>query len=541
MPHNVAITEDVLSRFSALKAEIVKEFVRGYDFADVVKVDASTLFQGQHRQFLLVVVDWAHVEEALSLHRTWLTTLIYECISYPSVVVPLVLGGKQGPVNHAEMIRRHGGEGVQWQPIIEYRTIDKTKSAKEMIREAIINSEVRFKVNPYNVNVTAVGEMFFGRKEELYNIQSARGHVFIVGARRIGKTSLVTKLVDSLNREPQYGRIELGGLVVRKAAQLDVSKLGADIGTAIWENILDKFGLTKERWRLYSRKLSLSRKKAVEDPSLVLERLIKRAPGKLTIVLDEMDGWIKKEASSHWPTIDRIRALTDEGRAKLILVGYEMFRRALKNDTFPLFSKGTLISLGPIDRSTLTDLVKKPMSDFDVQLEGEDIVTNIWKKTAGMPHVVQDVCNILLSDCLKERRKIITLRHVSHAFRKSDKYEEFQRGVINCPFPLAEAIAGVVAFVGNGNAVETKDILAQLERFDYCFNGDEFDLALDYLVLRFALVVAGEFRNSWRMFHESQQKFMYYYIDGKGFDNWLSSLVKKHNQGTWKQYYENLL
>lgn len=533
------ITEDLFSRLAPLRPEIV----RSVEHADVIKVDASSLFQGLHKHFLMVVVDWQYVEEALNQRKSWLTTLIYECLLEPSPVVPIVLNSKKGNPNHVESIRRNGSEGVKGQPIIEYKSLEGTKlTPKEILRQAIVDSEARFKVIPYNVHSTAVSGMFFGRKDELQDIYGGQGHVFIIGARRIGKTSLVTKLVETINNEPKYARIEMGGIVIdKKAAQLDVSQQGANISTTLWKEILKQFGLTDEKLTLYSRKVSGRKNKPIEDAAFALQKLIDNANGKLTIVLDEMDGWIKKEAGSGWQTIERLRALTDGGRARLILVGYEMFRKALQNDRFPLYGRGTLVSLGPIDRPTLSELVTKPLLEFGISIEREEIITKIWKKSGGMPHVVQDVCKILLNDCLGERSKMITLRHVSTAFRKSGKFEEFLRGVINCTFPLAEAIAGIIALSDREGAVETKNIVGELERFKYEYDGDEFELALDYLIMRCAIEVAGDYRGSWRMQNEGQREYMFHHIANKGVDNWLSALVKKHKLGKWKDYYENLL
>jgi len=532
------IQEDVLRRFAELKPEIV----RSVELAYVVKIDSSTLFQGLHKNFLMVVVDGDHIEEALSERKTWLTKLIYECLAAPSAVVPIISCNSVRAKSHMDSVRNNGSEGVVGQPIIDYRDFEKISlPAKELLRRSIVDSEACFRVNPYSVHVAAVRGMFFGRTQEVRHLQKEQGHFFVVGPRRIGKTSLVSKLVETINSEPQYSRrIEMGGLIIdRRAIYVDVSILGEGMSKTIWWTMFDEFGISINRWKAYSRKRSSRRNQPVQDPAFALQNLIDSARGNLTIVLDEMDGWIQREAGLGWPTIERLRALTDGGRARLILVGYELLRAALQNDRFPLYGRGTTIALGPIDRRSLNELVTKPLSDFGISIQSEDTLTKIWNDTGGMPHVVQDVCNILLTDCLKEKIKVIDSQHVSRAFRKSQRYDEFIHGVINCPFPLAEAIAGIIA-LENKHTVEKTTIKGTLEEFGYEFDRDEFELAFDYLSLRYAIAGDGDFR-AWRMVNSRQREYLCHYIKSAGVENWLATLIKKHNHGSWKRYYENVL
>ena len=531
---NGEVTEEVISRLADLSAEQL----RTVESADVIRVDSSTMFQGLHTSLLLVTVSWQHVSEAIANHNHWFNRLIYECLS-DSPVVPIVLTDKQDVTNHIAELRSSSSDGLRGQPVLRYEDLE-TKPA-DMLRRVIIDSPLCHKVIPYRVHTAAVRGMFFGRSEELQELQHKRGHFFIVGARRIGKTSLATRLVDTINYEQKHVRLQLGNYVIdKKAVLVDVSSLGENTSNTIWTEILRAFAIDPNRWKLYSRRSFQKKNVPSEDPAFALQRLIESVPGKLTIVLDEMDGWIKRDAKSHWQTIDRLRSLTDGDRAKLVLVGYELLRTALLNDKFPLYERGTRITLGPIDRNTLKLLVTRPLSEFGIEIESEEIITRIWKKSGGMPHIVQDVCSMLLSKCLSERRKVVETKNVSQAFQDSQKYKDFIRGVSNCGFPLAEAIAGITAMQDNKGPVQTNSIVNALKKFGYVFDDDEFELALNYLELRYTIHSPDIFRGAWRIFNEGQREFMCHSINSKSYENWLTSLIQKHNTGQWRKAYEDV-
>ncbi len=532
------VTEEVVSRLADLSAK----HIRTVESADVVEVDSSTMFFGLHPSLLLVVVAWDQIADGISQQANWFNSLIYQCVAN-SPVVPIILTDGQDITCHVAELRSRGTAGLKGQPVLKYTELQKlqTSQASDLLRQVIIESPLSHTVIPYRVHTAAVRGMFFGRNKELYELQHKRGHFFIVGARRIGKTSLATRLVDTINHEQKHAKIELGGnfLVDKKAVQIDVSSLGENTSTTLWTEILRQFAIDPNRWKLYSRKISQKRNAPTEDPAFALQALIETAHGKLTIVLDEVDGWIKSK--SNWPTIDRLRSLTDGDRAKLVLVGYELLRTALQNDKFPLYERGTRITLGPIDRNTMTELVTRPLSEFGIEIQSPEVITRLWKMSGGMPHIVQDVCSILLNKCLDEKRKLIGTTHVSQAFKDSQKYNDFIRGVSKCGFPLAEAIAGIIANNSKGSNVPTSNIIGALKKFGYVFDNEEFELALDYLELRYTIIKGDIYRGSWRIFNDGQREYMCHNIANKTFDDWLTSLIKKHNTGQWKKAYEDVL
>ena len=535
VPGNLELCEETIGSLASLKPEIL----RTCETARVITLDCSAILRA-YDTLQAVLVDSMSVDEAVNDHSHWLNTLVYECLR-DSPVVPILVIDRSPITRLASDLRMRACEGVKGQPIIgNYNLSRADKGVGELLRRSIVESSVGHKVNPYNTHNTAVSRMFFGRLEELHQLQTQEGHFFILGARRIGKTSLATQYVESVNSENI--KIPLGEFVIqKKAIILDVSSLGQNASTTIWSHILREFGLDPSRWILYSRRSLGKKHPPSEDPAFAVQFLIEKTNGRLSIVLDEMDGWVKRESTSNWQAIDRLRSFTDGGKAKLILVGYELLRAALQNDRFPLYDRGTRMTLGPIDYNTLKQLVTKPLADFGASIDSEELLTKIRKKTGGMPHIVQDICNILLNDCLKEKTNTIDTRSVRNAFNKSQKYNDFIRGMINCGFPLAEAIAGIVALNCKEGPVQISKIISSLNEFGYVYDGDDFELAMNYLELRHVIVAADDFRNSWKIFNEAQRDYMSNVITARSIDNWLSALVKKHKSDSWRSIYENLL
>ncbi len=177
----------------------------------------------------------------------------------------------------------------------------------------------------------------------------------------------------------------------------------------------------------------------------------------------------------------------------------------------------------------------------DIKIQSEEVITKIRKKTGGMPHIVQDICNIMLNDCLREKKKSITPRIVTNAFNKSQKYNDFIRGMINCGFPLAEAIAGIVALHCKDGSVLTRKIVSSLTDIGHVYDGEDFELAISYLELRHVIVAADDFRSSWRIWNDALREYMTHVIASRSFETWLSALIQKHEKGIWRNTYQHVI
>ena len=293
------------------------------------------------------------------------------------------------------------------------------------------------------------------------------------------------------------------------------------------------------------------------DEGQALASLISRLDGQLTIILDEVDKWIESEATLAWPTLDRLRAMSDEGRAQVLLIGYESLSLAAENDRFPFAGRGNKLHIGPLEYSDVDRLVTEPLGELGLRFaRKEELLNLIWSTTSGMPHIIQDVCDHLvdLAFSLKGDR-LITKATLDSAINSAPTVRTFRHGVVNCSFPLAEAIAGVISMNDRDRSQGTSakpipepaaasmtidEIVAVLEKEDYIYDSADVERALAYLELRFVVQAVDSARTQWVWTNEVARDTMRHMIDNTGRKRWLASILRHHIEGAWRARYQLL-
>jgi len=294
-----------------------------------------------------------------------------------------------------------------------------------------------------------------------------------------------------------------------------------------------------------------------------LDWIISHFRGELTIILDEVDGWIQQEALTGWRMLDQLRALTDDNRARVVLVGYESLMAAIDSVRFPFYLRGETNLLDPLDRDAMDELVRLPMSELNIRLEGEtEMLETIWRETSGVPHLVQDICKHLMSLCLtgKPRKTVLTNADLSTAILNSQSHNTFRRGVFNGDFPLAEFIAGITSFVLCGQGDDGAEHVPYLERSTRLY-GDiittggirdllaeaefecdhkEFELALSNLKLNLILTPTDRDETRWRWVSQARRQSMVNSISGLSYKHWEVDKKVDHAKGTWRDLYKVL-
>lgn len=531
----------------------IRLFVREQDFA-VVEIDMSSLLRRFENPVRFLVATNTLIEESLRSDFQWLDDRFIEFAAnselFPIIVTPPGLKARSKRLIRKSVFGRE-------QPVISIDKLLKKGEGRELLSKELLEDVGYDLVSPYRVDTTTPGSMFFGRGKPLNRLRHLRGNLVVYGPRRIGKSSLVLQLQKELAFVPRSGASKKPSPLLRKCAYVDVSALGETASTEIWAQIIKSFGLDAHGlYKYYGRKVRLTGSKTDEKDAFLdevksLDIFISSFSGQLTIILDEVDGWIEREALSGWTAIDRLRALTDRGKANVILVGYESLQAAAENHRFPLFNRGDHLPLGPLNRDAVKEIILAPLAELRIRLSPEnEIIERVWQASSGFPHLVQDICKHMVEKCLgsNDKKHVVDNNITKAAIDDSEAVAIYRRGVINSDFPLAEAIAGLTCMssTASQNARNVRDtfsndeIAGLLEQCGYEFDGREYDLALSYLSLRAILRPIDSKRSDWAWVNSFARQDMEKRIAKLGFNRWRDSVMRQHAEGSWKERYRVL-
>lgn len=529
--------ERLVDRCGPLQAERLNEDA----WYAVIKLDLSSIFRHFDRPVIVLFAASSRLrevnleEEFLMHYDSWPIAVILDAYSRATAVLL-----KKGLFGQSALF-----------VVDELFTDDEIGEAW---RQVLLRHASMELLSPYGIDTAVCGRMFFGRGTELSKLRKGHGCAMVFGPRRIGKTSLALRLNRELGmRNTTNSPLKLGGLKINPSSYIDVSGLGESASTDLWGAILREHNLNPREFQQYTRRQRFAGSKANYDLSeaSALDAIISSLEGELTIILDEVDGWIERDAKDKWVTLDRLRAMTDRGRAKVVLVGYQSLKWASEYDRFPFALRGEAIQLGPLGRSEFDDLVMLPLADLRIALKPEKRVLNkIWSCTSGVPHLVQDICGRLVNGALNRSRTTLTINDLRDVLETSDVFGLFTKGVINCDFPIAEAIcyASILVPVRRqsgsvadfSSAVSLGEIVNILSEFGYGYDAGELESAMNYLALRWILRPVEIEHTVWRWVNEYQHARASKVLSAAGVENCFLNLLNRHEAGDWRKRYRRL-
>lgn len=326
-------------------------------------------------------------------------------------------------------------------------------------------------LNPYFVNRAVPAEMFVGRRSDVNELAHGGYTYAIVGARRIGKTSLGHMVRAEATRRS------------RLVCELNMGALG-DLND-IWYVLNKRLATEVELSDLYRARPVLGQRwitSKLSEYDVLLGILQRREPGTL-IILDECDRAIRRDRANNWEVFGRLQGLLDEARVKLILIGYEGLWTALKSDSFPLNEASHRIRikvLGSLTQGEVEQLVTQPMAALGVTVQHTEVITRMYTITGGVPHVVQHLCQQLLNDPEVAEHRTVT----------ADDLERLAHGKVITQFAqarfaqVADPLPRLQAFLSTDREDITIDAMLQrLDRFSFMTDDREVRLAFEQLVL----------------------------------------------------------
>ncbi|MGA1824772.1 MAG: AAA family ATPase [bacterium] len=252
-------------------------------------------------------------------------------------------------------------------------------------------------LSPYET-MGPVDSMFFGRLEEIKTIRQLSHKSFaIIGARQLGKTSLMLKAGDIIKHDAKV-----------RILYLDCSTYNDPL--KLCQTIIEKIDHNNNK-----------KIETIDEFKRILHTWNRINNLKLALFLDEIDTLLAIDKEYEEILFKSFRSLFQEKIISLVVAGYEELFLRTKDITSPLFNYLELIKLSSLDEKAATQLITEPMKELGVRLEDEmAIVKEINKTTAYFPNLIQYLCKNLIQLIASQNRRVIYLPDIQYIVTSPD-------------------------------------------------------------------------------------------------------------------------
>ena len=320
-------------------------------------------------------------------------------------VALLVLFAEEDAVTQGQALLDTIMRGVYAYDIIAFgrqhlQNIVLARHPRDALRRCVLSHISLGSISPFITTGPTSGWMFFGREQELREITDrvARVSLGMIGGRRIGKTSILTRLH------------------LKEMSSAGFRTIYHDCSTSpTWDDFL---ATVIRDWQ----------PKPPSDTPTTFGDLLESPPDDkpLILLLDEADKLVPADRAADWPLFNALRALANSGHAQMVFSGERTLHDALRDPKSPLFNFANEMLLGPLDYRAVEELVTRPMKQLEIELIDEKaIVDHIWAFTSGHPNVIQRLCRRLIERLNEQSICRITLDDVNAviegpAFQRDD-------------------------------------------------------------------------------------------------------------------------
>jgi hypothetical protein len=316
-------------------------------------------------------------------------------------------------------------------------------SPRDAFAQAILVQADLTKASPFTQMGATPRQMFFGRSSEVAALRATvRGNsAALIGGRRIGKTSLMQRVVDDLRED--------GWL----AYYADLQEAGD------WRTFAAVVGL---RW-------GVSLPDTFEPSNVMrLVRELQQGPGRVVLFFDEVDHlirWDLKHDDGHVPEafFRACRAVSQQGLAQFVFSGERLVSERLWDPSSPHWNFCKPIPVQQLGKSDAWKLLSVPLRDLGIAVDREsDTLELIWDRTGGHPQLIQYVGGALI-DWLNAQpprsRSVVHLSNVLEIVGSVDYRRHYCRTYWGQASDVERWMSAAVSS-GAGTVQELRDLLA---------------------------------------------------------------------------------
>jgi AAA+ ATPase superfamily predicted ATPase len=258
---------------------------------------------------------------------------------------------------------------------------------------------------PFDTTRPAIGEMFMGRKDELRLMAQELDTSYIVtGARRVGKSSLVRRAVDNLEKKLEYrDRVFLFNCELWGRFESCARQIAGQI------DIKEFFNIAKGPQNLLN----------------LFKRHSKNGRYPLILFFDEFDRVIEIDKMNQWRLLKVIHHAVNTGWIRLVFSGYRYVSYIRDAKDSPFFQRIKLIRLPPLEDKDAIELFIKPFERIGIEVaESDQISQRIIKASGGFPYIIQFYGEYLFNVLAKKEQMSLSKRDMEQ-FEGSFEFGDF--------------------------------------------------------------------------------------------------------------------
>lgn len=361
------------------------------------------------------------------------------------------------------------------------------------IREIIIGKLSLRRISPYQI-AGMPEATFYGRRDTIDKISSNPGTSYaVVGARKIGKTSLLHKIKE----DPPPG-------VTYIFLNLEALYPGEESYKAFF------LGLQMEIEKKLNKKVDFTGLLENDDffqlPAVICE--LSKHGQKIVFIFDEIDGLILFDKENDFRLLRRLRAMSQDNLCQFIFAGFKELYQLVRDIDSPLNNFCEEIMLEPLDRGAAINLITKPMEGIGVHYENDSDTELILGYTARHPNLLQFFCKYLIENVEKhpgiENRRTIFRSDIDELY--NTKYQEYVMEQVYM-FKTLSNLAQLILILlvedySPRKSFSASDIYKKLENEDMVISMREFENQLKDLELRFILLKHKKRKNNYKFMLE---------------------------------------
>ncbi len=268
------------------------------------------------------------------------------------------------------------------------------KTAKEA--PILLSAKRKFKasgalhhLSPYLPNKPVNDWRFFGRKKEIKEIVESQSNCFVIGARRIGKTSLLQEVRRHLLKK---------GETVHWIECQYKEKI-----QDVVEDIAQKLS-ARDHYQIQERGKSAD----FSYIASVIKRL-KADKKSIVLFLDEIGNVISKNLNNDsWRFIGALRELTHNNEVRVIASAFqEVIIKQLKNFEGPFVNFGTTTKINAFSKNEIEELLIAPLNFWGRIKDKKDFAKKIKNSFGSHPLILQYLGKWLFDLAVNDEKKFI--------------------------------------------------------------------------------------------------------------------------------------
>ncbi len=303
--------------------------------------------------------------------------------------------------------------------------------------------------NPYTVGRWLRGADHYGREQLLdYLIHADDPAIWVVGTRRMGKTSLLRQLEWLLTTEHETGFVPLFW-------DLQGSESKEDFDYELFLAVEDEM----PRFQAYGVDVSALYGRDAIDILRALQRGLRQHGKQLLLLIDEAEAWISL-AKNDYQALARLRKAFQSGGMRTIMTSTKLLMQL--NDltrnwlTSPFLFGFSLVNLWSLEPEASAGLVQQEQSSTPVRVEPERI-EEVLRHCHRHPYLVQTLCYRLF----EESDGVGTLR----AIREEDLHaDHLLSGFFEVDFKcLAPTERQVLLTVARQGIIDEEELVSKID------------------------------------------------------------------------------